>query len=145
MTGEPPPHRPPQAKEYKAAGIPWFDYYNAVSAMASLCPNKAHCVMRRVKAAGMQLYGRLDQATEAPRKLRRLKPIVALAWCGVIPPRHASIVICSALALVWHLVGQLFSALTSVCFYLFNGVPKERRLTVPCRAMLFHNSLSFRI
>lgn len=27
ITGEPPPTRPPTAKEYTEAGLPWFDYY----------------------------------------------------------------------------------------------------------------------
>ena len=28
ITGEPPPTRPPTAKEYTEAGLPWFDYYD---------------------------------------------------------------------------------------------------------------------
>jgi hypothetical protein len=29
ITGETPPTTPPTAKEYTAAGLPWFDYYAA--------------------------------------------------------------------------------------------------------------------
>jgi hypothetical protein len=29
FTGEKPPHQPPTAKQYTAAGLPWFDYYDA--------------------------------------------------------------------------------------------------------------------
>jgi hypothetical protein len=28
ITGRPPPHAPPSAKDYSAAGLPWFEYYD---------------------------------------------------------------------------------------------------------------------
>jgi hypothetical protein len=28
ITGRPPPHSPPSAKDYSAAGLPWFEYYD---------------------------------------------------------------------------------------------------------------------
>jgi hypothetical protein len=33
VTGHMPPHRPPTAKEYTEAGLPWFDYYSDAKAL----------------------------------------------------------------------------------------------------------------
>ena len=45
MTGEKPPTTPPTSKEYKRAGIPWFDYYDdrrtAVDAAEALAALKS--------------------------------------------------------------------------------------------------------
>jgi hypothetical protein len=44
-TGEPPPFRPPSAKDYAAAGMPWFDWYgddlNALGGAAALAGLKS--------------------------------------------------------------------------------------------------------
>lgn len=38
ITGHPPPHEPPTAKDYDTAGLPWFDYYSEAAALPGAAP-----------------------------------------------------------------------------------------------------------
>jgi hypothetical protein len=53
VTGSPPPHRPPTAKNYTSAGLPWFDYYDetakAVEGSSILAGLKSVFAKRRVR------------------------------------------------------------------------------------------------
>ena len=50
MTGEQPPHQPPTAQDYSAAGLPWFDYYSDSPALEGSNTLKK---LKSVKQMGM--------------------------------------------------------------------------------------------
>ena len=64
ITGHHPPHKPPSAKDYSRAGLPWFDYYSDGKALpGSGVPGKLTSLAAKVIEKGqfIDLHLKLTQ------------------------------------------------------------------------------------